>query len=204
MRNIIFLFLLIFTISCTSSKQDNLLTDKMVKSIFDASEINDLQKIQQFFDHQIGLNKNSDEKTIHDKYEKFFNDVAETTVINNLSLPIDFDQQKEFYSQLSNTTFEDIWKFGSITRIDSTGGLKYIQLNRNGNYLSFLKKLGEQDKTIANYYKSLEIAGDISPSMVASLIKESDKYNIDDPKIRLVIAIHYLTLNDQWNRKERI
>jgi hypothetical protein len=69
--------------------------------------------------------------------------------------------------------------------------------------LEFLKTFGEEDSVINNYYNSLDIAGDISPTMFADLAINYKNYNLKDPKIRLIIAIHYLTLNDKYERKEK-
>lgn len=69
--------------------------------------------------------------------------------------------------------------------------------------MNFLKIAGKKDKFIKEYHESVETFGGISPSLIAGIIMNHDKMNFEDPKVELVIAIHYLTLNDQYKRREK-
>lgn len=202
MRNLIYFLTVLFAVSCQSSEQDSLETDSTIKSVFNSSELTDLLKVQHFFDRQISITDKISESNLDESYHHFFQRLAKVNTAGDLLLPINFNKQKEFYQQIDKYTFDQIWLFDSLVNMATGDTLMHIQLNGNGKYLQFLKKLGGQNKVIKDYVNGLEIAGDISPSMIAVLVKNYSKYDIKDPKIRLMVAIHYLTLNDQWTRNE--
>ncbi len=203
MKNLFLISMMIFALSCTSQKQNDLSNDQTIKESFNTTEINDLTKIQSFFDKSIGLTESDKQENLEKVYTDFFLQNSDIEKISDFKLSINFNDQKELYNQLDKKTFDDIWEISWSKEINSIDTLKQIQLNRQGGYVKFLKTFGEQDSVINNYYNSLEIAGDISPTMVADLIKNYKNYNVNDPKIRLIIAIHYLTLNDKFERKEK-
>lgn len=203
MRNILLIMTAIFAVCCVSQRQNDLSNDETIKETFNATEIDDLLKIQSFFDKSIGLTVTKNQKEIIKAYTDFFQLNSEIEKVADLDLPINFNDQKKLYNQLDKKTFEDIWSIGWSTKMNSNDTLKNVELNRHGKYVEFLKTLGKQDSIIDKYHNSLEVAGDISPAIVADLVKNHDNYNIKDPKIRLMIAIHYLTLNDKFERKEK-
>jgi hypothetical protein len=194
---------MIVAMSCNTEKQISLSDDNTIKTVFNSSEINDLLKIQNFFDKSIGLADNKNQTDLIKVYTDFFKLNSEIEKAADLELPIDFKNQKVLYNQLDKTTFDDIWSIGWSMKMNSSDTLKNIELNRSGKYAGFLKSLGDKDSMVNKYYNSLELAGDISPSMISDLVKNYDNYDIKDPKIRLLIAIHYLTLNDKFERKEK-
>ncbi|MCL3782229.1 hypothetical protein EMN47_17715 [Prolixibacteraceae bacterium JC049] len=203
MKNLLLISTMIIALSCTTQRQNDLLNDQTIKESFDTTQINDLVKIQSFFDKSIGLTENDKQENMGKVYNDFFLQNSNIKKVSDLKLSINLNDQKALYNQLDKNTFNDIWEISWSKKGYSTDTLKHIQLNRQGKYVELLKTIGKQNTVISNYYNSLEIAGDISPSMFADLIKNYKNYDIKDPKIRLIIAIHYLTLNDQFERKEK-
>lgn len=202
MKNSLLISTIIIALSCTTQRQNDLSNDQTIKESFDKTEINDLKKIQSFFDKSIGLTESDTQENLEKVYTDFFLQNSNIEKISDFNLSINFNDQKELYNQLDQKTFNNIWTISRLNKLGSNDSLENIILNRQGKYVAFIKTLGKQDSVINNYYNSLEIAGDISPTMVADLIKNYKNYNVIDPKIRLIIAIHYLTLNDQSERKE--
>ncbi len=203
MKNLFLISTMIIALSCTTQRQNDLSNDLTIKESFNTTEINDLTKIQSFFDKSIGLTESDKQDNLEKVYTDFFLQNSDIEKMSDFKLSINFNDQKGMYNQLDKKTFDNIWTISWLTKPDSNDSLKYIQLNRQGKYVEFLKSLGQQDSVINNYYNSLEIAGDISPTMVGDLIKNYKNYNIKDPKVRLIIAIHYLTQNDKFERKEK-
>lgn len=203
MKNLLLLSTMIIALSCTTQRQNDLSNDQTIKESFNSTEINDLTKIQRFFDKSIGLTKSDKQEDLERVYTDFFLQNAYIEKISDFKLSINFNDQKELYNQLDQKTFNNIWTISWSTKWGSNDTLKHIKLNHQGKYVEFLKASGEHDSVINNYCNSLEIAGDISPTMVADLIKNYKNYKVNNPKIRLLIAIHYLTLNDQFERKEK-
>ena len=203
MKNLLLISTLLIALSCTTQKQNDLLNDQTTKKLFTTTEINDLAKIQTFFDKSIGLTDSDKQENVEKVYTDFFLQNADIEKVADFKTLINFSDQKELYNQLDENTFNDIWEISWSKKGNSVDSLQHIQLNGHGKYMDLLKTVGKQDTVINNYYNSLEIAGDISPSMFADLVRNYENYNINDSKIRLIIAIHYLTINDQLKRKAK-
>ena len=66
-----------------------------------------------------------------------------------------------------------------------------------------LSTLGKNNLIAKDYYTTTEMFGTITPSIVAEMIKEYKELDISDVRVRLMIALHYLTLNDEQKRHEK-
>jgi len=179
-------------------------SNKTISETFNASEINDLQIILDFFNGQICDSKNRSYNSLNQCYEKYCLEIREQQKIENgFNSKIDFEQQLEMYKRLNSKSFDNIWQIDKSWNYKSSDTLQYLGLNYVGKYQNFLKKYGEENKVIFDYYDHFKAAGDISPSIIAGLIMNYELYDISDIRTKLVIAIHYLTLNDQNWRKEK-
>ena len=89
---------------------------------FTAEQIADLNKIKEFFKSEMCLHIDSDFKTC---YERTPHEYLEATG-NPFWINIDFEKQKDLYSLISQTTFNEIWSFGKATYPDSGLELKSI------------------------------------------------------------------------------
>ena len=102
--------------------------------------------------------------------------------------------------------FNCIWVFGrSRIKWGEPDTLKHIEYRRDGKYMDFLKELGKEYEMVKNYREDFGLAGGISVSMSRDIlmIKEDYQYDLNDVRLQLVIAIHYLTMNDKFERIER-
>jgi len=182
--------------------QDDLAYNKTFQKTFSEGEIKDLQLLYDFFNETIC--SDSESQNIEDCYNKFFRRMEQTENLEELELNIPFDKQKGIYSQFQDSTFFNIWTFGWI--VDRTNSpqdtLKNIHFVYNGKYLLFLKRTGNADKVIKNYYQSIVAFGDLTPVLIGGLVYYYSNYNISDIRVRFIIAMHYLTLNDQFERRE--
>ncbi len=118
---------------------------------------------------------------------------------------INFDKQTKLYETLSPSIFSEVWSFNKSLKYnayDSFDTLKSISYARNGKYVEFLTQIGKDYPIVASYLQSFQNAGDLSPSMVAGFLRDYDQFDLSDPKIRLIVAVHYLTSNDQYLRHE--
>ena len=192
----------VISISCSVEKDDSLSKDETINSVFNLAEISDLVKIQEFFDQQIGSKSKRNEGSLLKSYYAFFEDNSKIKNLGQLTLSIDFNEQKELYTRLTDSTYNHIWRMSWTVPMNSVDTLNRLELRYGGKYMEFLEEVGEQDEKIAQYCNSFKGMGVISPSMMADLVKNYKDYNINDPKVRLIIAIHYLTMNDFMNRVE--
>ncbi len=197
------LFLFIFGLTHCAIGQNRLADNKTIKKTFSETEIQDLQLIFNFFNESICLNL--EPLALTSCYKDFFKKMENWEQTGNFELNISFNKQLKMYSQISESTFQEIWTFGkSIYRESPQDTFRTVSINLNGKYLIFLKKTGRKDEVINQYYESIFAAGDLTPSLITGLLVNHRYYNIEDIRIKLIVAIHYLTLNDQFNRNEKI
>ncbi len=187
---------------CITSKSE-LKADLIISNVFDDAEIRDLSKILTFFDEQICIVQQIDNSRIKDCYQAYFERMKKAAKTGNIEIKIPFEEQQKMYSNMDESTFRQIWYFGKNWRRNLPDTIKSIGLKCDGKYAEFLKIVGNENNVIKEYYESLKACGDISPTMVADLMMNYKNYDINDVKIRLIIAIHYLTMNDQYERKEK-
>jgi hypothetical protein len=188
---------------CTETS-DSLENNKTVKRNFQESEIKDLKRILDFFETQICEIDGGNGADVLQCYRNFFVRLDSAEASGNIDPKISFAQQLDLYTQLSDSTFNDIWYFSMVVKRAQTSydTLKSVTYN-DGKYAAFLKDVGRTHNAVGKYYSAFEAAGDLSPSMVALLLKLYNDYDITDIRIRLIIAVHYLTLNDQFKRREK-
>lgn len=197
------IFFLFFLISCSNNNKEKLKSDSIITSVFDKTEIRDLQTILDFFDNEICKNGILEENKCYQAFlERIKSEFIETNGTINLEIP--FEEQHEMYKKINISTFNEIWMFGKLFPSGSyTDTLKSIFINHSGKYAKFLKEVGKKDSIINIYQDQLYASGDISPQLFSNVLMNYQNYNINDKKVRLVIAIHYLTLNDENLRIEK-
>ena len=193
MKYLLIIVLLILLISCSSPR--NLFSSEQVNATFNKKEIKDMGTILDFFEQNICKDFNNDYKSC---YKAFNKRMLEEANNGRFGLNIPYNSQKEMYKKLNDTLFNEIWSYGYSWKPRLKDSIKIININFIGKYVHFLEKLGNSNTSINKYYEDLQSSGDISPLMINRLIYEYDKYEIENIEVRLFFAIHYLTLNDQF------
>ena len=179
-------------------------SNKTIYENFTESEVQDLQVIFDFFNSQICDSKQFDNEALSSCYNEYCSRIRTEQKKEQGFVPqIDFDAQLLMYEQINEGMFNEIWEFHMQRKNIESDALKYLSLNHNGKYKFFLKAFATENKAVYNYYDSFDASGDMSPLMFANLIMDYESYNIEDIRTKLFIAIHYLTLNDQFNRNEK-
>lgn len=185
-------------VSCSHSSND-LSENKTFQKVFTESEINDLQRLFDFFNESI-CESGSESK---DCYQAFFTKMEPSQMSGEIDLEISFEKQQNVYQHLEGSTFYEIWDLGRGIYFDPLDTLNTISLQTRGKFFKFLKEVAKGDRVISFYAENLEKAGGMPPSMIAHLLKNYEYYKISDVRVRFIIAIHYLTLNDFLKRKEK-
>ncbi|WP_310993093.1 hypothetical protein [Aequorivita marina] len=168
---------------------------------FTSEQIADLKKITTFFKNQMCLNMDSDFKTC---YERIPHEYLEATG-NGFWTNIDFEEQKELYKQISRSTFDKIWWFCKSIEYKTGKEKKSLCANAIGEYNNYLFDLGKHNPKIKEYAHWINASGDFNPlQMLYSKVSKNKKYfDLNDPNVQLILAIHYLSLNDQAKRNEK-
>ncbi|MGE0019386.1 MAG: hypothetical protein AB7S72_06955 [Draconibacterium sp.] len=108
MKNLLLISTVIFALSCTAQNHKDLSNDDIIKKTFNAAEINDLLKIQGFFDKSIGLAENDRPENLEKGYTNFFLQNSDIEKAADFKLSINFSEQKGLYHQLDQKTFDNI------------------------------------------------------------------------------------------------
>ena len=177
------------------------------KTQYSATELNnnftteqkaDLKKITDFFKNQMCLNMDSDFKTC---YERIPLEYLEA-IGNGFWTNIDFEKQKKLYDQISKSTFNEIWMFCESTFYPSETKAKSLCANATGKYQKFLADLGKTNPRIAKYAERIQASGDFNGLDIQywEVLKNKKYFDLNDPNIQLILAIHYLSLNDNATR----
>jgi len=202
MKKIIYILIAFFLTNCTFESNSDLSSDILIKKTFNKSEIKDLQKILDFFNNEIC---NSDYKKLNQCYENYCLEIIsqiEKTVAFNTNL--NYEKQRDLYNKISNNTFKEIWRFQkSLPIYERKDTLKYLVFNYEGKYRKFLNEYGKENYAVKNYAENYNVSADLGPAMIAELSMNYKSFRINELKTKLVIAIHYLTLNDQNWRNEK-
>jgi hypothetical protein len=190
-------------IGISSTSQENLKSDSTITTVFNETEIKDLTKILNFFEEHICATQHVALSNIAGCYQSFFERMQKADETGVVEIKIPFVEQQNLYKQINESTFNEVWNFGKSWKYSSTDTLNTISLKYESKYIKFLEELGNGDNTIRVYYISFKNEGSISPSMFFGLLLNYDNYIINDIRVRLVIAIHYLTLNDKYERNDK-
>lgn len=199
--NKISIFIIVFLLGCHSPKKsiDNY---KEIIKIFNQEETNDLKKILSFFDSAVCKSENLNKNDLNNCYNQYFKRMkVEEKRTGNFEIQISYQEQKKLINHLNVNTFNQIWTKYK-TNYDKLDTLEILSFNLNGKFVAFLKEFGETNNKIHSYQERLEAVGDISPTMMGDIVVNYTDYNISDDRIRLFIAIHYLTLNQQFEARK--
>jgi hypothetical protein len=187
--------------ACTQKRAPALKGNATVEAIFDATEQEGLETILDFFETQICGLANVHRDSITNCYGMFFGSIRNARRKGMLYVPIQFPAQEAMYTRLTPELFSEIWVLGR--GVDQTTGesVSRISLNAEGKYLLLLQRLRNKYASLDSYVQSFQEEKRLSSAMIESVMTDDDRFNINDPAVRLFLAVHYLTINDIYERK---
>jgi len=178
-------------------------TDSTINSIFTSEEINNLEKIMNFFSDQICKLEYIENHHTINCFESYCKNLKErTNAFSSVDLNLSLKEQKIFYDNIDSSTFNEIWHYEKGWKPKTNDTIIEIDIDPNGKYAKFLRSLGQDYSKVGEYYDDFESIGGISPTMIAELLINYKEFNFRDDRIRLLFAIHYLTMNDQFSEKK--
>jgi hypothetical protein len=190
----------------TNSCQDGtkLSESKTFHKTFSEKTIQELQLLFDFFNTSISSTTDCEDLT--DCYWSLFDQLLKSEENGSIDLPLSFEEQMKVYERISKSTFNEIWAFGIgyNYREAPNDTFNIIGINSYGKYIQFLKEVGQDYPMIKGYTEGVEAAGDIPPSIIAGILMNYKQLDIKDTRVKFIIAIHYLTLNDRSKRVEKI
>ncbi|MFT6020572.1 MAG: hypothetical protein ACI9CQ_003378 [Saprospiraceae bacterium] len=192
-KYLLFLFLLFF-FGCAEDapRQGYLRSDELISRHFNNFQIDDLETIMAFFEKKTCQTVPTTPGTAIDCYKAFSKSLSVEGSFGELDLGLPLEEQKEMMTTLRPVTYNAIWVDRNQIQTDTTAkfGLKY-----GGQYANFLKAFGKENEAIKQYIDVFDQVGNITPSMIASVLLEYEKFGLENQRGRMVLAIHYVTLN---------
>lgn len=176
--------------------------------IFTPSETAEIISLLNKFDDEICKIESTSGEDILACYHSFFERILKGVESGNIEIGISEKSQREIVESLNPDLRNEFWGYGKGVlnrRIPNTNlseifpdTVKYIHLTK-GKYFEYLiKEVSELDPKTKQYFEKLnKVMDSSSPSIVADIIKNYSEYDITDERIRLLIAIHYLTMNHE-------
>ena len=178
-------------------------TDSTMSSIFNIQEINNLEKILDFFTEQICELEGIENHNVIDCFNSYCKNLKEMSAASgSIDINLSLDEQKRFYDNIQQSTFNQIWHYEKTWIPNTTDTIFEINIDPKGKYAKFLKSMGQEYDKVDEYFNNLESSGGICPSMISELLMNYQEFKFNDERIRLLFAIHYLTINDRFSEKK--
>lgn len=203
---IVTLLIFITVVSFELCNGQELENDPLIREYFGKEEVQKLEKIVGFFDQHVKQTCATDQ-SLSACYNQYLENLTQVNVFANqtLTIGISIETQSKFLESLDNKYLNNIWWYGPEEKHlekDSIHRKKELQYNSEGSYVGFLKALAQEDDKFAPYIDTYGLAGSISPSMVSYFLKNYKMFNISSERDRLILAIHYLTVNSSEKDKD--
>ena len=193
---------IILVIGCQSNPK-SLRDYEEVNKIFQEKEIEDLERIVDFFNESICKSEKLENTNVLDCYELYFKRMRKAEETGIVEIQIPYQEQEKLMREIDLNSFNQIWSYGKTWRKNSDT-LEVVNIKYDGKYIKFLKEFGKENIKAKNYVDRFEAVGDISPSMFADVLMNYKEYDVRDERIKLLIAIHYLTQNEQYKIHEKL
>ncbi|MEL6832287.1 MAG: hypothetical protein AAFY48_18455 [Bacteroidota bacterium] len=109
--------------------------------------------------------------------------------------------QERLSEELGEDLFEEIWYYTTVYKGQKskpeTPKATTIEVNTIERYAQFLQEVAAEHESVESYEERFQRGGSISPNMVANANQNLNEFDLNDKRIRLILAVHYITLIDQ-------
>ena len=191
---LLMLFLVFPFFSCSSYKSSLELENNFTKE-----QITDLNKINSFFIKEVLKSKKLNFKNSFKAVFELVNLHGIDTLLNNL----EYKKQKKLYSDISKSTFNEIWELKTNT-IEEYKGEEYLLPRCKGKFRKFLKQLSNTNQLAKACYNKMEQSGDFNMLSFNYIINTKfNEINFKDINNQLIISIYYLSIIDDLERDEK-
>jgi len=197
MRKTIILIFGVIILHLNSSCETEYSTAEL-KNNFSNEQITDLNRITEFFKKSVCENSE-----FQDCYEKTKHDSLQASGVG-IWTKIDFNEQIKLYDRISKSTFNEIWMYCESTYYPSKIKAKSLCAVSTGKYQKYLTDLGKTNPRIAKYADRIQVSGDFNSLDIQyqEVLNNKETFDLKDPNIQLILAIHYISINDQVKRNE--
>ncbi|MGD9929414.1 MAG: hypothetical protein AB7U05_05310 [Mangrovibacterium sp.] len=209
MRNLRpFLLLTLTLIMFSCQDRLDLTTDKLLTEAFTKNEINSLESMVDYVDKMVLAKTN--EADINEAYHQFFELMSQMIKDSSKFLvPFSEKDKYDFLEKMDTTAYNDIWRISTnvkMVKFQDTiyrdlENFKALKLRPVGNYMDYLKKLGDTDEFFKSLHESIEVAGDLPASIAVYFPDNHNKFDFNIPKNRLWATIYILRIEEPVDMK---
>jgi hypothetical protein len=185
-------FLLLFGFNKIKAQNLELKNDELVKYHFTKAEIENFEKIIEYFEKY--LLSNCNDVKIESCYSSYFKYLASFEKNGDLKIQIPKDLEMNMLKDIDDKFINEVWLNSSLQK-DEKNKDYYVHYNMKGKYFRFLENLALENERINNYLKGYKLIGDFSPTVIVGTIKNFENCNFIDPKEKLLIAVHFFSIN---------
>lgn len=191
------IYIIIVSIAISSCSQKLYSTE--LKDNFSKAEIEDLHKLKEFF-HVEMCDVTEDFKSCIDCIIPYLCEYGFEPILDN----VDFAAQSRLYSEFQSDLFSQIWDFCKSRNLRENKTFRSLCLNTDGKYAQFLKDLSNRNPDLKEYYDRMIGSGNWESMglLQGRIYTNPEYYDLEDPAIQILIAVQYLTQNDEKKRKE--
>lgn len=196
--NYIFYTLLFLTalIACHSDKKKETVTlENELREKFSAVEITDLKELLLFFDNlTVSQTKTS---TLDSAYTLYLDKLRyndSRTDFEKKIMTNSFQVDSFMKGYKSKHIFEEIWKVEFGHKEKGFEDSYELIPNIHGKYIYVINKAINSNPIFTQYKETLRMSGAIPPSIIAGFQKYKDMLNFNNEVVRLVVAIHYISI----------
>lgn len=154
-----------------------------MNEIFSEIEFEELNSLLQDFDN-----------ILLEEYDTYSTKVAywefSQRIAKNNSIPTIKGIDSLGLSVMEYKVFDKIWWKYKNTELNT---IKYNFADKS-IYLKYLKLVGKNSDFIKNYTEIIESTNDLVPSIIYGFAKNIKKTDLENENVRLIFAIHYLTV----------
>ena len=199
MKTTLLIISFFFTVSITYCQDITILdNDVLIKKHFNKKDIKTLNKILNFFDQIVKQNCESN-KSIEDCYVNYCEQIKIKADSGSLEPGFSYEKEKQLFNELNIGTINKIWYYTKSYRLVK-GKKVYdfpetIELIYKSPFMNLCRDISDENPKLKFYYENFQAGGSMNSVLIENVIVNYDKFNFSNPKERLMIAIHYLTIN---------
>lgn len=189
-------------LACQQKSSSNLAKSSLIHANFDTEQIQGLDSVLEFFLSEVsritGKTNNEDGLNV------YLEGIRQRALKGEVELGLAPERHDDFLTNLSPMVRDAIWEPGFMIQdrlvdgIKITDTIQVLNLRLGGKYMLFLQGLARENQKIKFYVESFSSSGDISPALFGDVMQNYREYNLKDPQVQLVFAVHYLTIQDHY------
>ena len=195
------LILGIALVSCKKKEENPLAKAPGMREIFTAEELTDLNDLLKLFEGEICQTYEGEPTDLRQCYDAFFASLKGAKPGVDY-IPISFEEQHRVIGNFHTGSLATFWNNQVVMRKQEVGPKKILSLvyQPNGKLLEFFKMVGKDHVLVEQYAEDFEAIHTISPVMEQEMFRTIGLYDLSDVRVRLVLALHFVTLNDNYKR----